>query len=97
MNPPIYLSIHLLIQSINLSSASALKDYGTADYLRLRVIPVLGTSPSVFGHALASFVLCSLAGKMYEPEVGERMRYSLHVRTAVCMRFEKTSVSPSPS
>ena len=30
--------------------------------MRLRVIPVLGTSPSMFGQAMSSYVLCSLAG-----------------------------------
>ena len=39
-----------------------LKDYGVVDYIRLRVMPVLGTSPSIFGQAMASYVLCSLAG-----------------------------------
>ena len=32
------------------------------DYIRLRVMPVLGTSPSIFGQAMASYVLCTLAG-----------------------------------
>jgi len=36
------------------------QDYGAVDYLRLRVIPVLGTSPSIFGQALASYVLCMI-------------------------------------
>lgn len=47
------------------------------DYLRLRVIPVLGTSPSIFGQAMASYVLCQLAGKLYEPETSERMSKNL--------------------
>eukprot|EP01036_Dinobryon_divergens_P034528 gene34528-44631_t len=37
------------------------QDFGVVDYLRVRVMPVLGTSPSIFGQALASFVLCKLA------------------------------------
>lgn len=49
------------------------QDFGVVDYLRLRVIPVLGTSPSIFGQAMASYVLCSMAGKMYEPESCERL------------------------
>lgn len=32
--------------------------------MRLRVVPVLGTSPSIFGHALASYVLCHIAGQL---------------------------------
>jgi tRNA A37 threonylcarbamoyladenosine dehydratase len=53
------------------------QDYGVVDYLRLRVIPVLGTSPSIFGQAMTSYVLCQLAGKPYEPDSGERMSKSL--------------------
>ena len=49
------------------------QDFGVVDYLRLRVIPVLGTSPSIFGQAMASYVLCSMAGKMYVPEGCERL------------------------
>jgi hypothetical protein len=43
------------------------KDFGVVDYLRVRVMPVLGTSPSIFGQALASFVLCKLAGSSFSP------------------------------
>ena len=52
---------------------NAPQDFGVVDYLRLRVIPVLGTSPSIFGQAMASYVLCSLAGKLYVPEGCERL------------------------
>ena len=47
------------------------------DYLRIRVMPVLGTSPSIFGQALASYVLCKLADKPYDPDGGERMSKNL--------------------
>lgn len=57
--------------------ANAPQDYGNVDYMRLRVIPVLGTSPSIFGQAMASYVLCALAGKPYEPEQCERMSRAL--------------------
>ena len=42
--------------------AAAPQDYGAVDYLRLRVMPVLGTSPAMFGQALASYVLTQIAG-----------------------------------
>lgn len=42
--------------------AAAPQQFGAVDYFRIRVMPVLGTSPSIFGQAMASFVLCSLAG-----------------------------------
>lgn len=38
------------------------QDFGVVDYMRVRVVPVLGTSPSIFGQAMASYVLCQLAG-----------------------------------
>ena len=56
---------------------NAPQDFGTVDYLRLRIIPVLGTSPSIFGQALASYVLCKIGGKLYEPESCERMSKNL--------------------
>lgn len=56
---------------------NAPQDFGVVDYLRLRVMPVLGTSPSIFGQALASHILCQLGNKPYEPEVCERMSKNL--------------------
>ena len=57
---------------------AAPQDYGTADYLRVRVMPVLGTSPSIFGQSMASFVLCTISKViMYEPDSCERMSKKL--------------------
>eukprot|EP01034_Spumella_vulgaris_P037752 gene37752-46582_t len=56
---------------------AAPQDYGAVDYIRLRVMPVLGTSPSIFGQAMASYILCKLGDKMYESEVCERMSKNL--------------------
>jgi tRNA threonylcarbamoyladenosine dehydratase len=41
------------------------QDYGSVDYFRIRVMPVLGTSPSIFGQTMASYVLCHLAGSFH--------------------------------
>lgn len=57
--------------------AAAPQDFGTVDYLRIRVMPVLGTSPAIFGQAMASKALCALAGQEYNGEVCERMSKSL--------------------
>jgi hypothetical protein len=35
---------------------------------RVRIIPVLGTLPAIFGLAAASHVLCALAGQPFQPE-----------------------------
>jgi hypothetical protein len=56
---------------------AAPQDFGAVDYMRVRVIPVLGTSPSIFGQAMASFALCALAGQPYAPEGVERMSKNL--------------------
>lgn len=56
---------------------AAPQDFGAVEYLRLRVMPVLGTSPAVFGQTMASYVTCMLAGKPYEPDSCERMSKNL--------------------
>ena len=43
--------------------ASAPQDFAAVDYIRLRVMPVLGTSPAIFGQAMASYILSSLGGR----------------------------------
>lgn len=37
------------------------EEYRALDNMRVRIIPVLGTQPSIFGMALAAYVLCFLA------------------------------------
>jgi hypothetical protein len=44
---------------------------------RLRIIPVLGTQPSILGLTLASYILCTLGGKMFSPEGCERVSKNL--------------------
>ena len=69
---------------------AAPQDFGTVDYLRLRVMPVLGTSPAIFGQAMASKILCSLADQEYNGEVCERMSKGLkHKLTQVLRAIEK--------
>jgi hypothetical protein len=65
------------------------------DYLRLRVIPVLGTSPSIFGQALASHVLCTLGGKPYEAEAGERMSKNLKHKVRQVLKKDEVSLRVS--
>lgn len=35
---------------------------------RVRTIPVLGTTPAIFGMAAAGYILCQLAGAPFESE-----------------------------
>jgi hypothetical protein len=41
---------------------AAPQDFGAVDYFRLRIMPVLGTSPATFGQTMAAYVTCKLAG-----------------------------------
>lgn len=43
-------------------------DYQVIPNFRIRTIPVLGTTPAIFGLAAASYILCQLAGQPYAPE-----------------------------
>ena len=65
---------------------AAPQDYGTVDYLRLRVMPVLGTSPSIFGQAMASYTLCQIAGAEYVPEACERLSKNLKHKLREALR-----------
>ena len=47
---------------------------------RIRTVPVLGTTPAIFGMAAASWVLCELALKPYIPEP----IFYIKVRALVC-------------
>lgn len=47
--------------------AQAPHEFGAVEHLRLRVIPVLGTSPAIFGQTMASYVLCQLGGMYLVP------------------------------
>ena len=66
-------------------------DFGAVDYLRLRVIPVLGTSPSIFGQAMASYVLCQVADRVYAPEACERMSRNLRQKVLKMLRKDETT------
>lgn len=65
-------------------------EFGAVDYMRLRIIPVLGTTPSIFGLGLASYTLCKIADKLYDPEISERMSKNLkHKVRQVLKKNEK--------
>ena len=49
------------------------EEFGAVEHIRLRVLPVLGTSPAIFGQAMASYVLTTLADMPYSPEPGDRL------------------------
>jgi tRNA A37 threonylcarbamoyladenosine dehydratase len=48
-------------------------NYGAVEHFRVRVMPVLGTVPALFGMSAASFVLCELGEKKFEPLASRKM------------------------
>jgi tRNA A37 threonylcarbamoyladenosine dehydratase len=48
--------------------------FGSVDNMRIRVLPVLGPIPAIFGQSLAAIVLCELGKKpIHQPVTGERV------------------------
>ena len=48
--------------------------FGSVDNMRIRVLPVLGPIPAIFGQSLAAIVLCELGKKpVHQPVTGERV------------------------
>ncbi|TMW60888.1 hypothetical protein Poli38472_000930 [Pythium oligandrum] len=55
------------------------QEFGSVEHMRLRVIPVLGTMPALFGQSMAAYVLCDLAKRPFTPEgVGKLSREQRH-------------------
>jgi tRNA threonylcarbamoyladenosine dehydratase len=50
--------------------------YRVFDNYRLRIVPVLGTMPAILGMAIASYVLCDLAGEPYSPHETDYVKSS---------------------
>ncbi|CBJ33328.1 conserved unknown protein [Ectocarpus siliculosus] len=44
-------------------------DFGVVDNFRVRVLPVLGTTPAIFGQTMACWVLCEIGRKPFSPLV----------------------------
>lgn len=51
---------------------------GVLPDFRVRILPVLGTMPAVFGYTAANHVICELAGYPLEYAVGERGREKMY-------------------
>eukprot|EP00752_Nemacystus_decipiens_P012240 g10849.t1 len=45
------------------------EEFGVVDNFRVRVLPVLGTTPAIFGQSMACWVLCEIGGKPFSPVV----------------------------
>jgi len=51
---------------------------GVLPEFRVRILPVLGTMPAMFGYTVANHVMCSIAGYPMDYRVGERGREKLY-------------------
>ncbi len=54
------------------------RSLGVLPDFRVRILPVLGTMPAVFGYTLASHIICSLADYPLEYRAGERGREKMY-------------------
>ena len=54
------------------------KDYQTMEKFRIRIIPVLGTMPTIMGNALAAYILCELAQQPIRPKETQEMKPKLY-------------------
>ena len=53
-------------------------DLGVLPDFRVRILPVLGTMPAIFGYAAANHVICSVAGYPLEYQAGDRGREKMY-------------------
>lgn len=53
-------------------------DLGVLPDFRVRILPVLGTMPAVFGYTVANYVICSIAEYPMEYRVGDRGREKMY-------------------
>jgi tRNA threonylcarbamoyladenosine dehydratase len=73
--------------------AAGVHHFGAVDGMRIRVLPVLGTTPAVMGQTLATWALCRIGGKPFQPVTGERVgRAVRHKLLQLLHRREKAIV-----
>jgi molybdopterin/thiamine biosynthesis adenylyltransferase len=69
--------VKLLPLAIEPGSGDSPADFGALPNFRTRVLPVLGVMPAIFGQAMASHVLCALAGGEHVLEPQQAIPLSL--------------------
>jgi tRNA A37 threonylcarbamoyladenosine dehydratase len=52
------------------------QDFGANNGFRIRVMPVVGTMPAIFGQAMCAYVLCSLGSYPIEPVESAKLQHS---------------------
>jgi len=61
---------------LNLGPGETPQDFGAIDGFRIRVMPVVGTMPALFGQAMCAYVLCALGSYALEPMDSARLQHS---------------------
>lgn len=61
---PVYAPYYIIVL---MNDDGPSQEFGVLENFRIRVLPVLGTMPAIFGQSAAAFVLCELAGKPFVP------------------------------
>lgn len=67
--------------------AQGVQQFGAIEGMRIRILPVLGTTPSIMGQALAAYALTECGGKpLAQPVTGERV--GKNVRNKLYQKLE---------
>ncbi|GAX15316.1 hypothetical protein FisN_8Hh382 [Fistulifera solaris] len=67
--------------------AQGVQHFGAVEGMRIRILPVLGTTPSIMGQALAAYALTECGGKpLAQPVTGERV--GKNVRNKLFQKLE---------
>ncbi len=61
-------------------------ELGVLPDFRVRILPVLGTMPAMFGYAAANHVICAVAGYPLEYRVGDKSREKLYTGILAALR-----------
>ena len=51
---------------------------GVLPDFRVRILPVLGTMPAIFGYTVANYIICEIAGYPIDHRVGDRGREKMY-------------------
>ena len=78
----------LVVEYMSAQVAAGAKNFGAVDvdHFRVRVMPVLGASPALMGHALAAVALCGLAGQPVLPKSREPLSKKLKEKMLIQLR-----------
>ncbi|CAM9529955.1 unnamed protein product [Discosporangium mesarthrocarpum] len=68
------------------------EEFGAVENFRVRVLPVLGTTPAIFGQAMACWILCELGHKPFTPTMACTLSGKLRHRLVQRLRTREMKV-----